>query len=44
MNVLVDTSIWSMALRRNTMPDKTVIRELRNLILGRRVETMGPIR
>ena len=44
MNVLVDTSVWSIALRRDKTPAPTVVRELRNLILSSRVEIVGPIR
>ncbi len=44
MSVLVDTSVWSMVLRRSHAPDETVSGSLRNLILGRRVEIIGPIR
>lgn len=44
MNVLVDTSVWSLVLRRSHTPDATVSSVLRNLILGRRVEIMGSIR
>lgn len=43
MNVLVDTSIWSLALRRN----RTVfaeVEELSHLIQESRVEIIGPIR
>ena len=44
MNVLVDTSVWSAALRRGKLADSAVARELRNLILGHKVEMIGPIR
>ena len=32
MNVLVDTSVWSLALRRDAPPDLPEIRELRRLL------------
>ena len=44
MNVLVDTSVWSLALRRATSPDDPAVRELRTLIDESRAEIFGPIR
>ncbi|MBN2241110.1 MAG: hypothetical protein JW793_00365 [Acidobacteria bacterium] len=44
MRVLVDTSVWSEALRRSKKIESGVVRELRNLILEHRVEIIGPIR
>jgi predicted nucleic acid-binding protein len=44
MNVLVDTSVWSLALRRATAQDSAVVAELRELIREGRVEIMGAIR
>ena len=44
MRVLVDTSVWSAALRRSKGADPAVAVELRNLILEHRVEIIGPIR
>jgi predicted nucleic acid-binding protein len=50
MNVLVDTSIWSLALRRTrtgTQPDdreKNCVTELRELINEMRAQIIGPIR
>ena len=32
MNVLVDTSVWSLALRRDAPPDLPEVRELRRLL------------
>jgi len=32
LNVLVDTSVWSLALRRDTPPDLPEVRELRRLL------------
>jgi predicted nucleic acid-binding protein len=44
MKVLVDTSIWSMALRRGTGSASSEAEELRNLIRDHRVQMIGPIR
>jgi predicted nucleic acid-binding protein len=44
MSVLVDTSVWSLALRRDVPQDKPEVRELRALLLEGRVVMMGPIR
>jgi predicted nucleic acid-binding protein len=44
MRVLVDTSVWSEALRRATKPDSAVVQECRNLIQEHRVDIIGPIR
>ena len=44
MNVLVDTSVWSMALRRATPQDDPNVRELRRLIDELRAAMIGPIR
>jgi len=47
MNVLVDTSIWSLALRRSgTLPeeDQSLVWELSELINEVRVVMIGPIR
>jgi predicted nucleic acid-binding protein len=44
MKVLVDTSVWSEALRRNKKLESDRVKELRNLILEHRVEIIGPIR
>ncbi len=45
MSVIVDTSIWSLALRRNTPNDGTsIINVLRNLIADGRVVLLGAIR
>lgn len=44
MKVLVDTSIWSMALRRGTGSASAEAEELRNLIRDHRVQMIGPIR
>lgn len=44
MKVLVDTSIWSLALRRNSSINKNEIKELHELINEFRVIIIGPIR
>ena len=43
MKVLVDTRIWSIALRRKN-PDLELIDKLNNLIIDGRVFIIGPIR
>jgi predicted nucleic acid-binding protein len=45
MNVVVDTSVWSLALRRNTPNDAiAIINILRDLITDGRVVLLGVIR
>ncbi|KOP27008.1 twitching motility protein PilT [Hapalosiphon sp. MRB220] len=45
MSVIVDTSIWSLALRRRTPPDSCpVIAILQNLIIDDQVALLGAIR
>ena len=45
MKVLVDTSIWSLALRRNKQPDSNIeVIEFQELIEEVRVQLIGPIR
>jgi len=44
MKVLVDTCIWSLALRRKTPRENTIILQLRELIDESRVQMLGPIR
>lgn len=44
MNVLVDTCIWSLALRRSSPQDLLQIRELKELINEQRVVMLGAIR
>lgn len=44
MKVLVDTSIWSLALRRRSGRTSPHVGELRQLIADRRVQIIGPIR
>ncbi|MEG4916373.1 type II toxin-antitoxin system VapC family toxin [Microcoleus sp. B7-D4] len=45
MNVLVDSSVWSLALRRNTTNDAiAIVKVLRDLIADGRVVLLGAIR
>jgi len=44
MKVIVDTCVWSLALRRDTVNEDPTIVELRNLIEEIRVQFLGPIR
>ena len=44
MKVIVDTSVWSLALRRYSPVDTGVVQELRDLINDHRVQMIGPIR
>lgn len=44
MKVIVDTCVWSQALRRNSSKDLIIIKELTELIKDVRVQLIGPIR
>ena len=44
MNVIVDTSVWSLALRRARFVETPDVAELRHLIGTGRVVMLGPIR
>jgi predicted nucleic acid-binding protein len=44
VNVIVDTSVWSLALRRAKKVDDVVPRELAELIREGRVVMLGPVR
>lgn len=44
MKVIVDTCVWSLALRRRSPDHSATVQELRNLIEDRRVQMIGPIR
>ncbi len=44
MKIIIDTCIWSLALRRNTVQGNPYIEELRNLIEEIRAQLLGPIR
>lgn len=44
MKVLVDTSVWSLALRRSQPANEDWVRELTELIHEQRVIMIGPVR
>ncbi|MBE7411554.1 MAG: PIN domain-containing protein [Leptospiraceae bacterium] len=44
MKVLVDTSIWSQALRKNASSEDEILNELKELIKELRIVIIGPIR
>ena len=44
MKVIVDTSVWSLALRRSKQSLNAMAQELRQLIQDHRVQMIGPIR
>ena len=44
MNIIVDTSVWSLALRRDKENSTAPVQELRHLIHDHRVRMMGPVR
>ena len=44
MKILVDTSIWSLALRRNSDLNRKEVRELLQLIREFRTIMIGPVR
>jgi predicted nucleic acid-binding protein len=44
MRVLVDTSVWSLALRRSAPAQNPDAEELKRLLAGHLVEIIGPIR
>ena len=44
MKVIVDTSVWSLALRRDKDDSPAPVQELRHIIHDHRVQMMGPIR
>ncbi len=44
MKVLVDTSVWSLALRRKSVAHDAAVIELRDLIKELRVQMIGPVR
>ena len=44
MRVLIDTSVWSLALRRNQPADSPVVTELIELIREVRGQMIGPVR
>ena len=44
MDVLVDTSIWSLALRRNDQHSNPILKDFKQLVFDTRVQIIGPIR
>jgi len=44
MKVIVDTSVWSLTLRRDKQDSSAQVQELRHLIHDHRVQMIGPIR
>ncbi|MBC8419105.1 MAG: PIN domain-containing protein [Desulfobacterales bacterium] len=44
MKVIVDTSVWSLALRRDKQEFSAPLKELRHMIYDHRVQMIGPIR
>ncbi len=44
MKIIVDTCIWSLALRRNVDNQLNIVQEFKNLILNQQVQMIGPIR
>ncbi len=44
MKIIVDTCVWSQALRRNSSKNEIIVKELTELIRDVRVQLIGPIR
>ena len=44
MKVIVDTCVWSLALRRDKQEPTTTVQEFRRMIHDHRVQMIGPIR
>ncbi len=44
MKVIVDTSVWSLALRRDKVQENKYVEELEELIREIRVQLIGPVR
>jgi predicted nucleic acid-binding protein len=44
VRILVDTSVWSMALRRHQNLENAEVSELRELVTELRVQMIGPVR
>jgi len=44
MKIIVDTSVWSLALRRDKEDSPAPVKELRQIIFSHCVQMMGPIR
>ena len=43
MKVIVDTSVWSLALRRNEPREDEYVLELKELIKEARAQLIGPV-
>ena len=44
MKIIIDTCVWSLALRRNELKTSSFVEELKELIKEVRVQLIGPIR
>ena len=44
MKIIIDTCVWSLALRRNAPKSSSFVKELKELIKEVRVQLIGPIR
>ena len=44
LKVIVDTSVWSLAFRREKTDSPALVQELRHIIHDHRAQMMGPIR
>ena len=44
MKIIVDTSVWSLALRRDKQEPNITVHEFRRMIQDHRVQMVGPIR
>ena len=44
MKIIIDTCVWSLALRRNETQDNEYVGELKELINEVRVQLVGPVR
>jgi hypothetical protein len=44
MKIIVDTGVWSLALRRDKRESDTTVCEFRRIIQDHRVQMIGPIR
>ncbi len=44
MKLIIDTCVWSLALRHNNKSTNQIVAELKSLILDFRVQMIGPIR